>query len=165
MRAQGNSLKEYYNAAWKTYITFCRPYDSIFRLIKDKYIFAVDQLLIESADINLPADPDKCLVEHLISFYWRGLIDLEENSLLSAQNLGNIMNLITGIKNMTNQNATINGVDTQDVQTEFKANINKAIKILYKNNPQVDKDLLKLADLSEKQPATFNMLLNSLRQM
>lgn len=91
--------------------------------------------------------------------------ETEENSLLSAQNLGNIMNLITGIKNMTNQNATINGVDTQDVQTEFKANINKAIKILYKNNPQVDKDLLKLADLSEKQPATFNMLLNSLRQM
>ena len=92
---------------------------------------------------------------------------IEANNLLSAQNLGNIMNLITGIKNMTNNSAQINGVETAsvDTQAEFKTNINKAIKILYKNNPNVDKDLLKLADLSEKQPATFNMLLNSLRQM
>jgi len=88
--------------------------------------------------------------------------DIEAESLLSAQNLGNIMNLITGLKNMTNNKAQINGVETE---TDFKTNINKAIKILYKNNPSVDKDLLKLADLSEKQPATFNMLLNSLRQM
>lgn len=88
-----------------------------------------------------------------------------DNSLLSAQNLGNLMNVLTAFKNMNNQNtgAQINGVE--DNQNEFKTNINKAIKILYKNNPVLDKDLLKLADLSEKQPATFNMLLNSLRQM
>ena len=53
----------------------------------------------------------------------------------------------------------INGVD------EVKDNINKAIKILYKHDKNLDTDLLKLADLAENKPDTFNFLLSSLRTM
>ena len=48
---------------------------------------------------------------------------------------------------------------------EQSANINTALRLLYKNNPQIDTDLLKLANISENQPATFKILLNSLRNM
>jgi AraC-like DNA-binding protein len=44
-------------------------------------------------------------------------------------------------------------------------NINRAIKILYKNNTQLDLDLLKLAEVSEKNPSQFKFLLNALRTM
>ena len=39
------------------------------------------------------------------------------------------------------------------------------IKILHKNNTQLDKDLIKLAELSENKPETFKMLLSTLRSM
>lgn len=46
-----------------------------------------------------------------------------------------------------------------------QANINKAIEILSKNDPNIDTDLLKLASLSEGNPVLFNGVLNSLRNL
>jgi hypothetical protein len=83
---------------------------------------------------------------------------------LNGLNISNIVTLLQGLnlmkQNNVNKNA-INGVDN----TEFKDNINKAIKILYKNNNKLDSDLLKLAEISENNPNMFNMLLNTLRGM
>lgn len=70
-----------------------------------------------------------------------------------------------GLINMfkTNDNkAIINGIDANQTK---KDNLNKAIKILYKYDNQLDIDLLKLSELAETKTETFNMLINSLRTM
>jgi hypothetical protein len=72
------------------------------------------------------------------------------------------MGLVNLFKNQVNP--SLNGVETPELSTQ-KDNINKAIKILYKNNKNLDTDLLKLAELSETKPDTFNMLLSTLRGM
>lgn len=89
---------------------------------------------------------------------------------INSTQIEQIMGLVNLFKNSTNKPA-INGVndpvDSVDIieYNEFKANINRAIKILHKNNTQLDKDLLKLAELSENKPETFKMLLSTLRSM
>lgn len=82
---------------------------------------------------------------------------------LNGLNIANIVTLLQGLNLMKAPNKqAINGVEDN---SEFKTNINKAIKTLYKNNPKLDTDLLKLADISENNPSMFNMLLNTLRTM
>jgi hypothetical protein len=65
--------------------------------------------------------------------------------------------LINGKKNTA---SVINGITPEKIK-----NINTAIKILSKYDDQIDTDLLKLSSIAEKNPATFNMLINSLRTM
>jgi len=82
---------------------------------------------------------------------------------IPANQIEQIMGLVNLFKN--NKSPAINGIENNNVeiQNDFKNNINKAIKILAKNNKNLDKDLLKLADMSENRKETFNMLLETLR--
>ena len=66
--------------------------------------------------------------------------------------------LINGKKNTSA--SVINGITPEKIK-----NINRAISILSKYDEQIDTDLLKLSSIAEKNPATFNMLINSLRTM
>jgi len=64
------------------------------------------------------------------------------------------------------QNATLAG--DQATQSELdikKANIEKAVNILYQYDPQLDTDLLKLASVAEKNKALFDIILQQLRNM
>lgn len=61
-----------------------------------------------------------------------------------------------------NTPAVLNGTEEQGTRTE---NINKAIKLLYKHDKQLDTDLLKLAEIAETKTETFNMLISTLRNM
>ena len=78
---------------------------------------------------------------------------------------------IMGIVNMfrnSNQPPVINGVEETADFTDLelkKQNLNKAIKILYKYDPNLDTDLLKLSQLAETKTDTFNMLITTLRSM
>jgi hypothetical protein len=80
---------------------------------------------------------------------------------IEQNQLTQLMGLINLLKTNTN-NATINGIDNNQTK---KDNINKAIKILYKYDNELDKDLLKLSELAETKTDTFNMLIQSLRSM
>ena len=80
---------------------------------------------------------------------------------IDANQIGQIMGLIQMFKG--NQPPPIlNGVDDEP---DFKTNINKAIKTLYKYDKELDKDLLKLSQLAETKTETFNMLITTLRGM
>jgi hypothetical protein len=80
---------------------------------------------------------------------------------IDANQIAQIMGLIQMFKG--NQPPPIlNGVDDDP---DFKTNINKAIKTLYKYNKELDKDLLKLSQLAETKTETFNMLITTLRSM
>jgi hypothetical protein len=80
---------------------------------------------------------------------------------IKPDQIAQLMGLINMFKTNDNK-AVINGVDKNQ---ERKDNLNKAIKILYKYDTELDTDLLKLSELAENKPETFNMLITSLRTM
>ena len=82
---------------------------------------------------------------------------------IDTSQLSQIMGLVNLFKNQ-NTPPVINGVETKDLD-QVKANINQAIKILYKNDKSLDTDLQKLAELSETKPELFKMLLENLRTL
>ena len=89
----------------------------------------------------------------------------EENGIagIPSNQIEQIMGLVNLFKNQ--RQPAINGdleVNTE-IENNFKTNINKALKILAKNNKNLDTDLLKLAEMSENKKETFNMLIQTLR--
>lgn len=85
----------------------------------------------------------------------------EGNSIagINANQLQQIMGLVNLFKG-TGTPPQING----EIEDQ-KANINQAIKRLYKVDKDIDKHLLKLADIAEKDNATFTMLVGMLKDM
>jgi hypothetical protein len=85
---------------------------------------------------------------------------------VNMEQIGQIMGLLNMFK-PTNTPPVINGTETQsdEQKTVFKDNLNKAIKVLYKHDKQLDVDLLKLSEIAENKPDTFNMLISTLRSM
>jgi len=81
---------------------------------------------------------------------------------LKTENIGQIMSAIQMLSGNKSQPTTsvINGV-----MEEKRENIKKAIGILYKYDPDLDQDLLKLSNLAENNNSTFKMLLTTLRNM
>ncbi|HDD52504.1 MAG TPA: hypothetical protein ENF32_00330 [Thermosulfidibacter takaii] len=73
----------YFDAAWNTYVAFCRPYNDVFEILRDQYYHAVHRVGSHENDSGLLADPDIRLAEHLMEFYWRGKLGLDD-PLLSA---------------------------------------------------------------------------------
>lgn len=82
---------------------------------------------------------------------------------IDANQLTQIMGLVNLFKGQSNP-PVLNGLE-ETTNEEFKNNINKAIKTLYKYDKNLDKDLLKLSELAETKTETFNMLLTTLRSM
>ena len=80
---------------------------------------------------------------------------------LKAENIGQFISALQMLSGNNSQPTTtvINGV--MDEKREYK----KAIGILYKYDPDLDQDLLKLSNLAENNNATFKMLLTTLRNM
>jgi len=73
--------KEYFDAAWNTYIIFCRPYDDVFQafqILRDVYAHAIDQIGQHEVRFRYLTDPNGGLAEHLMAFYWRGKVDLKD---------------------------------------------------------------------------------------
>jgi hypothetical protein len=90
--------------------------------------------------------------------------DEEETGLagLKPENIGQFISALQMLSGNVSKPTTtvINGV-----MEEKKENIKKAIGILYKYDPDLDQDLLKLSSLAENNNATFKMLLTTLRNM
>jgi hypothetical protein len=94
--------------------------------------------------------------------------DLEEeknNSIagIDPSQISSIMGLVNMFKKTPDP--SLNGIDETITIDQRKINLNKAIKILFKNDPELDSDLLKLAELSENKKDTFKMLITTLRSM
>jgi hypothetical protein len=81
---------------------------------------------------------------------------------LKPENIGQFISALQMLSGNVSKPTTsvINGV-----MEEKKENIKKAIGILYKYDPDLDQDLLKLSSLAENNNATFKMLLTTLRNM
>ncbi len=60
------------DAAWNTYICWCRPLDSMLDLLRDEYDAAIERVPSSGTrDLSNSEDVDQKLGEHLITYYWR----------------------------------------------------------------------------------------------
>ncbi len=76
----GNSSRALWDAAWDTYISFCGPYDNVFKILEDQYSLAIDRMEEPSDEPSPRSSPEQRLGEHLMVFYWRGIIGFSEQS-------------------------------------------------------------------------------------
>lgn len=66
------------NAAWDTYISWCRPYDSMLENLFDEYIKAIEEVPTGRFSHGLGDDlVDSHLGEHLATYYWRGHLEFD----------------------------------------------------------------------------------------
>jgi hypothetical protein len=70
-------------AAWLTYITFCQPYDNVFEVLQKQYLLGIESLGASTHSKKRYGDPDERIGQHLASYYWRGKVNLESDSLFS----------------------------------------------------------------------------------
>lgn len=67
--------RAYFDAAWSTYISFCQPYNNVFGILREQYLHAIKIIGLKDRIAGL-YEPDNHLAEHLMTFYWRGKIEL-----------------------------------------------------------------------------------------
>ncbi|HFC08359.1 MAG TPA: hypothetical protein ENJ54_00665 [Chloroflexi bacterium] len=70
--------RAYFEAAWNAYIALNRPYDNAFDLLREQYGHAVKRIGHQREEKPWHADPDKRLAEHLMVFFWRGKLPLDD---------------------------------------------------------------------------------------
>lgn len=105
-------------------------------------------------------------VENDVNELFDMIADIQENDVSGTeenktnQYLDKLINLMNG---KTGKSAQVNG--TGNEPEKVKENINKAIKILYKHDKQIDVHLLKLANLAETNTLLFNQIVESLEKM
>lgn len=121
----------------------------------------VTDRMIKVQEENLLMNEIKAIKDKLAEFDQEE--EEEEETGLGALNPNNI-NMIMSALQMINGN-TQNKTVINGITDEKKSNIQKALKVLYKHDPDLDTDLLKLSDLAENNNSTFKMLLNTLRSM
>lgn len=73
---------ELLDAAWSTYLAFCRPFDNVLEIISEIYARAITSIAAGAARKRRHRDPQERLGEHLVAFYWRGKLDLAPGSLI-----------------------------------------------------------------------------------
>jgi hypothetical protein len=79
-------LKNYRDVAWETYVTYCRPWLPLFKLLVGEYDHAVSNISQrrgkdEQYDLQ---HPDDALAEHLVELYWQAQISIDDpQSLIS----------------------------------------------------------------------------------
>jgi hypothetical protein len=71
-----------WRAAWGTYVVFCAPYTSVLEILKDQYRTAIERLGLEPHERDSLRDPERRLAEHLMVYYWRGQLALDDQLLV-----------------------------------------------------------------------------------
>jgi hypothetical protein len=73
----------YWHAAWDTYVVYDQPYNEVLPILDRAYTHAIEMICREETTRGM-RDPSERLVEHLVIYYWRGLITYgeEDDSLL-----------------------------------------------------------------------------------
>ncbi len=78
------SLRRYRDAAWDTFLVFCQVSPVVFKILKEEYALAVEQLGIKSTT-SLGDQSLNNLAEHLMVFYWLGELDSNDTDGLLAR--------------------------------------------------------------------------------
>ena len=68
----------FFEAAWGSYIVFCNPYNNLFPVLRDEYALAIQRIGTWPEEQSLLSNCDERLGFHLVSFYWHGIIGLDD---------------------------------------------------------------------------------------
>ncbi len=74
---------DYWKTGWGTYIVFNLPYDNVFKVLKRDYRKALNRLGTLSVELPGASSVDESLAEHLMTYYWRGLIKRRSEGLMN----------------------------------------------------------------------------------
>jgi hypothetical protein len=74
-------LADLRDAAWNTYIAYCAPFDRPFDLLHSQYRDAIERLGSETEQLRSES-PESRLADHLMTYYWRGKIDLAKGAMI-----------------------------------------------------------------------------------
>jgi len=81
-----DSLWQYRDAAWDTYVVFCHPYSIVFDVLQEEYRNAIEQLGTPGTTRLAPDSTTATrLVQHLMVLYWNGKLPLEDETGLLAR--------------------------------------------------------------------------------
>lgn len=63
---------------WSSYIVFCEPYNNVLKLLHDEYVAAIERMDAIEIDqgASILENPHYQLGEHVIRYYWSGLVSL-----------------------------------------------------------------------------------------
>ncbi|MGD1028936.1 hypothetical protein [Candidatus Binatus soli] len=70
--------RDRWEAAWSSFLAFSNVDREIFDVLKEKYSLAIDRLGDKPALARLPIDMGQRLADHLMGFYWHGIVSAEE---------------------------------------------------------------------------------------
>jgi len=70
--------RDRWEASWSSYLAFSNVYLEVFDALKDKYSLAINRVGDKPTLLKLPIDMGKRLAEHLMGFYWNGIIGVDE---------------------------------------------------------------------------------------
>jgi hypothetical protein len=71
----------FFAAAWNKYVIFSEPYGGVLEILRPQYEYAVKEIGIRRDNTRWLADPDEKLAEHLMTFYARGKLSLQDTLL------------------------------------------------------------------------------------
>lgn len=77
-----DNMYEYWKAAWGGYIRYDNPYDNVYAVLTDQYERAVDVYANRDDPKGVWRSELEGLTQHLMAYYWRGLLDLSDDGLL-----------------------------------------------------------------------------------
>ncbi|MHC5763961.1 hypothetical protein, partial [Nostoc sp.] len=76
---QDETFSNLRRAAWESYINFSGIYDNAFDLLHEEYRYAVEQINTTLIERQKLTHTDEGLADHLMTFYWRGKLNLDES--------------------------------------------------------------------------------------
>jgi hypothetical protein len=79
---RADELRRWWWVAWSSYIRYSPAYDNVLGMLREQYGFAIERLN-EYSSYDDAAHVANRLASHLMTFYWRGLLSLEDDDLLS----------------------------------------------------------------------------------
>jgi len=71
----GDEDRQYWRAAWTTYLSFNPPYNNVVTVLRDQYITAVDRIDNSLSESNDKEEAARRLAEHLVVLYGRGVLE------------------------------------------------------------------------------------------
>jgi hypothetical protein len=73
------NYQHFRNATWETYVVFCSPFNDVLPVLQGEYAHAIDRIGTQGCEDSIDRyDPNEHLAYHVLMFYFRGELSLDE---------------------------------------------------------------------------------------
>jgi hypothetical protein len=78
----GKNLEQFRRAAWETYLQFSDVKIPIYEMLKDEYLYAVENLNVRDKTSSYPTEAEKRLIDHLMLLHSWGVLHFDQSDSL-----------------------------------------------------------------------------------